>query len=518
MNAPAAAVSYISSGRLLLIGPAERVAAAWARLPAPLSRFALLSDAPGGLPQERCLTGARAIAVEGWLGAFHVTARLQEGVCAVHERLTGTGGAFDLILDLSPAPLLSLPVPPVGYYAPGVDEERLARMLTELPDMIGVFDKPKFFSYRAELCAHDSGAVRGCRACLERCGAAAIAAENGGVRVNPYLCQGCGDCTSACPSGALRYACPTPAESLQSLRRMLQDFTCANRNTPWLLLLPGEEGEVWWETRAETLPDRLLPFPLEALGAAGLEFWLAALAFGAAGVALLDLPHVSDMTRANLEQQLNHGRALLDALGIGGERLVFSATPALPEKTALCPPATFACLHDKRKTLHLALEHLWRHAPLQPEEAALPEGAPFGAIHVDAEKCTLCLACVTLCPTGALLDGGEEPRLSLIEVNCVQCGRCAHGCPESAIALEPRYLFDHNRARAPRLVHQEAVFHCEGCGKPFATERMIRAISERLKNHPMFQGGRLRSLRLCEECRVREMFPDGWFERKTAQT
>lgn len=429
-------------------------------------------------------------------------------ICAAQERLTGAGGAFDLILDLSPNPLLSLPVPPPGYYAPGLDPERMAAALAELPDMAGVFDKPKFFAYDARLCAHDSGTIPGCRACLEVCGAAAISSEKGAIRVNPYLCQGCGDCASACPSGALRYAWPAPAESLQAVRRMLQDFAPTGAAAPWLLLLPGEEGENWRAEQAEILPDHVLPFPLEALGAVGLEFWLAALAFGAAGVVLLDLPRLSDLTRANLDRQLSFGRALLEALGIGGGRLIFSAVPVFPKQTAVCPPATFACLDDKRDILHLALEHLWRHAPLQPEATALPEGAPVGAIRVDADRCTLCLACVSLCPAGALKDGKEEPRLSFIEANCVQCGRCAHGCPENAIALEPRYLFDRNRARALRLLHREAIFHCPECGKPFATERMIRTISERLKNHPLFQGDKLRRLSLCEDCRIKAAFFD----------
>lgn len=490
----------------------ERVAAVWPLLPEPLKRYALLSDAAGKadafLPLECCLAGASDIAIEGWLGAFRVTARRQGEICAVQERLLGAGGAFDLILDLLPNPLLALPVPPPGYYAPGPDDDRLAAALAELPDMLGVFDKPKFFAYDARLCAHDTGAIHGCRACLEVCGAEAISSERGAIRVNPFLCQGCGDCTSACPSGALRYAWPTPAESLQELRRMLQVSAPAN-SARWLLLLPGEKGENWRAEQAETVPEQVLPFPVEALGAAGLEFWLAALAFGAAGVALLDLPGLNDLTRANLRQQLAYGRALLEALGLGGERLTFSAAPAFPEHGAACPPATFACLDDKREILHLALEHLWRHAPLQPEETMLPDDAPCGAIRVDTDRCTLCLACVGLCPAAALKDGADEPSLSLIEANCVQCGRCANGCPEKAIELQPRYLFDRNRARTPRLLHREAIFRCPECGRPFATERMIRTIGERLKNHPLFQGDKLRHLSLCADCRVKGMFSGG---------
>lgn len=485
------------------------MAAIWPRLPEPLWGYALLSDDPpradDPFPPERRLAGAGDIAVEGWLGAFWVTARLKGQVCAVHERLIGAGSAFDLILDLMPEPLLSLPVLPPGYYAPGPDARRLAAALDELPEMTGSFEKPKYFTYDARLCAHDTGSVRGCGACLDVCGAGAIASENGAIRVNPYLCQGCGDCTGACPSGALRYARPSPGESLQRLRWAL-DLAPQAAVAPWLVLVPGEEGEKWWANCGQTAPVRALPFPLEALGAAGLEFWLAALAFGAAGIALPDLPGVSALTRNNLHRQLAHGRALLDALGIGSERLAFPWTPDLPELGPACPPATFVCLDDKRDVLHLALEHLRRHAPLQAEETILPAGAPTGSIRVDGDRCTLCLACVHVCPTAALKDGRDEPALSLIEANCVQCSRCVHACPEDAMVLEPRYLFDRPRARTPRLLHREAVFRCPECGRPFATERMIRTIAERLKDHPLFQGDKRRRLSLCEDCRIRAAF------------
>jgi hypothetical protein len=57
-----------------------------------------------------------------------------------------------------------------------------------------------------------------------------------------------------------------------------------------------------------------------------------------------------------------------------------------------------------------------------------------------------------------------------------------------------------------RLLHEEAVFNCIRCAKPFATQKMIDTMTEKLKDHPMFQGDALDKLKMCEDCRVTSMF------------
>ncbi len=75
---------------------------------------------------------------------------------------------------------------------------------------------------------------------------------------------------------------------------------------------------------------------------------------------------------------------------------------------------------------------------LNPQAEApidLPDGAPYGAVLVDTEACTLCLSCVSLCPSGALGDNPDMPQLRFQEDACLQCGLCANICPEDAITL-----------------------------------------------------------------------------------
>ena len=122
---------------------------------------------------------------------------------------------------------------------------------------------------------------------------------------------------------------------------------------------------------------------------------------------------------------------------------------------------------------------------------------------VDTAGCTLCLACVSACPTGALVDNPERPQLSFVEDACVQCGLCKSTCPESVIRLEPRLNFT-DEARQPVLIKQEEPFECIRCGQPFGTRASIERIVEKLSaKHWMYQdSSAIDRLRMCDDCRV----------------
>ena len=76
---------------------------------------------------------------------------------------------FDLVLDLLDAPVMSIPQPPPGYFAPGRDAAALATALVELTDLVGEFEKPKYFAYKDKLCAHGRSTIEGCTRCIDVC-------------------------------------------------------------------------------------------------------------------------------------------------------------------------------------------------------------------------------------------------------------------------------------------------------------------------------------------------------------
>jgi ferredoxin len=138
---------------------------------------------------------------------------------------------------------------------------------------------------------------------------------------------------------------------------------------------------------------------------------------------------------------------------------------------------------------------------------SLPAGAPFGEVRVEAAACTLCMSCVSACPTHALQDGRGLPQLNFREWNCVQCGLCERTCPEDAITLVPRLLHDAEARERPRILHEEQPVCCVACGKPFTTRSMLDKVTRRLEGHWMFKDeAARRRLQMCEDCRVRDMF------------
>jgi ferredoxin len=141
---------------------------------------------------------------------------------------------------------------------------------------------------------------------------------------------------------------------------------------------------------------------------------------------------------------------------------------------------------------------------------ALPAGAPFGAVEV-GDGCTLCLSCVSACPTGALSDDPDRPLLRFAEDACVQCGLCKATCPEKVITLVPRLVFA--APTATRVLREEEPFYCIRCGQPFGVKSTIERILAKLEGkHWMYQSAppRLDLIKMCGDCRVVVVAQEGF--------
>jgi ferredoxin len=175
-------------------------------------------------------------------------------------------------------------------------------------------------------------------------------------------------------------------------------------------------------------------------------------------------------------------------------------------------PASFQPAGSKRDMLRLALRELHQVAPTPVDVIALPAGAPFGAVEIDPQGCTLCLACVSACPTGALSGDPERPMLRFTEDACVQCGLCKATCPEKVISLVPQIDFRAATA-ATRVLKEEEPFRCVRCDKPFGVKSTIERVVAKLEGkHWMYQNapGRLDVIRMCEDCRVAVVTKEGF--------
>lgn len=524
-------ISYESAGRAVVIGHQANAIPVAERLREKLdcsvvvttgaiagSEPAPASDKPVSVEQG---TGrviyAEVENVRGHLGAFEIDVLVNGETTPLAPSLLTAHRPFDIVLDLCEPPFLRADVLPPGYFAPRRNAELLERAIEEIPDLVGEFEKPKFFNYNASICAHGNSGLTGCTRCIEACPTDAIRSVKDLIEVNPYLCQGGGSCATACPTGAITYAFPPLADLLGEIRAMLSAYRKEGGEAAVVLFHDAEAGRAWLHSVAQTLPENVIPVEVEEIGSIGMDAWLSVVAYGARQVVLWCPRSVPGSVRAELEHQLAVARTILAGMGYPKTLLARADEGddgwigTLPENDlANLTAASFAPVDEKRTNIRAAVDHLYTGAAQQPASVKLPSGAPFGELAVNKQTCTLCMACVSVCPASALSDGGGEPKLRFIEWNCVQCGLCETACPEDAITRLPRFLFDAEQRRDARLLNEDAPFHCVNCGKAFATTRVIERMRDKLKDHWMFQKPEaVRRMQMCEDCRVKDMFKDG---------
>ncbi len=523
---PAPSVTLKSEGVCLVYGKDEAALAAAQQLAGRLDVTLLLTKPRDVVPPPRMnvpVFRGTITAARGHLGAFELTVDdyapavpSSRRALAFETPRNGAGSRCDLILDLSGgAPLFPSPARRDGYLRPDPNNPAaVQRALFDLVDLVGEFEKPRYVDFTATLCAHSRARKTGCTRCLDVCPASAIRPDGDTVAIDPYLCGGCGACHSVCPTGAASYALPAPRALGERLRTLLRAYDRAGGRRPALLVHDPRHGAEMIDAIARHgrgIPANVLPFALNEVTQLGFDLLAMAFAYGAAQLVVLAHPEKHDALGA-LAGQIGLAEAMLTGLGYGEGRLhvlveadpdaVERALYALPEVAPL-RPGDFLPMGDKRALIRLALGHIAKVAPAPQEIVPLATGAPFGAVALDLAGCTLCLACVGACPTGALQDNPELPQLRFQEDACVQCGLCKATCPEKVITLVPRFNFAPAAASAV-VLKEEPPFACINCGKAFGTKSSVERVLERLAmKHSMFQNERaVRLIQMCEDCRI----------------
>jgi ferredoxin len=521
-------VSLDSEGVALVYGRDEKAIEAANLLKDHLDVTVLISKADGVAPQrvtEFPVVKGTIKSAKGRLGAFEIVVDdyaqpvpSSRGALSFGPARNGAVSKCDILFDVSGGPSL-FPAADLrdGYLRadPG-DPTALLRAVLKARDLVGTFDKPRYITFTADLCAHSRSRIVGCHRCLDLCPTGAITPAGNHVAIDALVCAGCGQCAAACPTGAAAYALPPADALMRKLRALLSAYREAGGKNPVVLLHDEAHGAELIDALArhgDGLPANVLPLTVNEATQIGLETVAAAFAYGASAMRLL-LRARPRHDVAGLHKTIALAQPVLAGLGFGGARLATIETDdpdalgsALRDIAAGEPsqrPASFSPVGGKRDVLRLALRELHRAAPTPVDVVALPPDAPFGKVEVNVEGCTLCLACVSACPTGAMMDDPERPALRFAEDACVQCGLCKATCPEKVISLTPQLDFRAATAQA-RVLKQEEPFQCIRCSKPFGVKSTIERVTAKLEGkHWMYKGSaqRLDVIKMCDDCRV----------------
>jgi len=529
-NEPLLPLTIVSKGRLLIIDEnleraLHHAAFLWAEgLDVALCVTNDGAGETGSAIDSFPLVEVDSVAVTGAFGSFNPIITDSEGH-SIH--LSSVAGqqfdSFDLILDLQSTPSYHGKQLPLGYYAPRGKETHLQEAMEELPRMRGRFHKPQFIVCRQNRCLHGRSRSLDCLECVDACPVGAITPKREEIIIDQYLCQGCGTCALVCPAEALEMHSPLNEELLSDILSQISAGADSPGREPEVILYDRQIDADAVDRAAWAARDRLLVIEVDEIGRIGLETLLLSLVHGAAAVTLLCASSRPLEARRALARQVDLGKEILQGLHWPAQCLRFAvdvpeaadnelasrnmAQAAAGSFRSVSSSLSFAA--DRRTLIRQATQLLAQEGSAADGMIALQPGAPFGAVAI-GHRCSLCMACVSACPSGALQSSNDRPRLSLMESRCHQCGLCKAVCPEQTIELVPRLLYDKEEAGRSVVMRETEPFNCVECGRPFASAAMISCMQEKLKTHWMYTSdSQARGLQMCRTCRTREALSTG---------
>ncbi|HLD77835.1 MAG TPA: 4Fe-4S dicluster domain-containing protein, partial [archaeon] len=401
------------------------------------------SATDGAAPDYR----GKIVEVKGRLGDFHVT--IETAANGEKNRQEIQADQVVIISQNSPFPCK----PRTGCHLlarpSAADLDRVAERLRELT---GDFLKPVQVTYNTEVCAGGTADQEACGVCVSACPYDAISRDPENhlrMKVDHMACEGCGACVSACPTTALRFTEPSPQELYTRLAALLAPASGRSDGEAWTILFHcGEQGKRALEAAVrKPLPyaATVLPVEVPCLRYVSEANMLAAFRFGAAGVALLGCESCQHGERELLYQKSDLCHIVLDAFGLGHERLRLFTADTGTEAEAVGALSSFANAlkptpirwdgrpmreQGNREVIADAIAAFIEQTGREAGQRVLEPSQPFAFADVEPAGCTMCRSCVNVCPVHAFRLEESTSSLQFKHISCIGCGLCETVCPE----------------------------------------------------------------------------------------
>lgn len=261
----------------------------------------------------------------------------------------------------------------------------------------------------SEACIRKISPLSSCAICLQACPIEAIDIDKNTITINEKTCSSCGICITVCPSHAIKGQSPS--------RNVVQDY----------LLIE--------ETSAMPTVNELHYFYKK-----GIRFVY------------------SHEASPSLEQVISKTNADLDAMGLDRVQMADKLALQPEEQPKLTRRDFFTKLSSasKKTVLSSVTPAKWRFNEESFKLSSLYKDFSFHVIDLDEETCTLCEACITICPVKAfeIKDGS----LIIQEQRCTGCQLCSDICRSNSLKIERNV---HPSAVIQKPVHESTCTACK---------------------------------------------------------
>lgn len=369
-----------------------------------------------------------------------------------------------------------------------------AHLLEFLQSKSPIYRYKNIINYDSSICQYAKRREECCGKCVEICPTTAIIKidESRELDFSMVDCVGCGDCVSVCPSGSLEFT-PLPKDSFWALLNFYKDKKILLVNKPFAL-----------ENLDIALDEGVLPLVLNTAHLNETHF-LALLQSSGANLILC----TTRLSKGN-EESINLLNTLFERKF--GKKAVIVAFDKEGIEKALKECEFISGLRfEMNQSPMLKREHFAKRLLNIIGEgdfgvAQSGEWLRYGQVRVNADTCTLCLACVGACNVGALVADSKENALKFNPSLCTTCGYCVVSCAEkdtmslerSGIQFRASFFHFHTLA-------QDELFACVECGKEFATKKAVERVANAMKDKFANNEKKLKTLYCCAECKAKLM-------------
>lgn len=364
-----------------------------------------------------------------------------------------------------------------------------------------------------------------CKYCRESCPFQAVVYKGGRITIEEDPCQACGICCTVCPLGAIQLPNYTDIQLGAQIEGFLMDEEVKLR--PRILAFScyahGYLSADMAGAKRLSYPPNILILRVPCVGLVSEVAILKAFDLGADGILLLGCQAGSCQFRKGdlmAREKVSFIKKVLSAFKLQSERIdIIESSEEKPEDFVKGVEDFVAKINSigqnplstktmdpsrtRRETLLNLLRSFSEKSKVTPK--LVEKGAPyaFADLILATEKCTVCGACISFCPTKTLkrIETKDSVKIDFNYALCIGCGLCEVICPEKAIKID--HVLDLQRLVeiSERPLIEQTFILCKRCGKPFIPAAAFQKVLKTLQKGSPLEEKQLKLMKLCPECR-----------------